>query len=165
MNVSDIDRTIVELWAYSTDLDAAFARHFDEDADEIEYQIRSVCDRQAVYTFAADPRCLKRAYFLRELITTLTWIVHRAHLELPWEFSRLQGIQPREKFLAQVARHAEAIYEISALVERMRISGDPLLADIANALLDYRRDKLVAPNDDYLRLLRLLHEKVGAATS
>ncbi|WP_036108376.1 hypothetical protein [Lysobacter capsici] len=154
-----LDLKSIEKWAYTTEVDEAFDRYIEDFTDWFEVQVGNACSLNDLFRFTADARCLRRRYFAGLLVTDLCWI-YRVDLNLPFHFSRLQGLVGRADYLSDVVKRAEAIYERSEIIEQMRLSGDPALQSLANALLDYRNEKIERGQSVYLNLLRQLHRKI-----
>ena len=65
-----------------------------------------------------------------------------------------------DEYIAKVTDHAKAVYEIAAIIEKMRLSSDPALQALAKALLDYRHELLKPKANEYTNLLRSIYENV-----
>jgi hypothetical protein len=161
MRNSELNFPVVQKWAYSTELDSSFERLEDEDPEEFEHCLRAACSLDQVFQFVADRRCLKRRFFASLLAEELCW-VHRAATQLPFHFSSLQGIMTRAAYLDATIARAEAIYERSAYIERMRVSEDVVLREFADVLLHYRfrHAPIEAATKNYSDCMRALHERV-----
>ena len=159
MSRPKFDLITIERWAYSSELDEEFESYQDTDADWFDRAIGNECTTEDLFRFAADSRCLKRFYFVQLLIPHLCWI-YRTNKELPFHFSRLQGIMKYDEYIAKVTEHAKAVYEIAAIIEKMRLSSDPALQALAKALLDYRHELLKPKANEYTNLLRSIYENV-----
>lgn len=155
----EFDLATVERWAYTTELDHDFDQYQEEDPDWFEVAIGNACSLNDVYRLAADKNCLKRQFFAQQLIPNLRWI-YRTNKELPFHFSRMQGIMEKTGYLSKVAEHAEAVYERAVVIERMRMSGDPALQALAKELLDFRHELLEPKQREYIGLLRRLNQDV-----
>jgi hypothetical protein len=152
------DPNAIEKWAYSKALDDEFSRYEDEHPEVFEHEIASACGLEGIFRFAADSGCLKRKFFANLLIESLYSIY--ATPELPYHFSRLQGLMSRDSFLKKEIRRAEVVYERAEFVEKMRVSQDPALRAFADVILDHRSNMIVPDQERRYELLRLLQVKV-----
>jgi hypothetical protein len=160
MKQVQFELSTVERWAYTTELDEEFDQYCEDDPDWLEVSIQNACSLEDIYRFTADRICLKRAFFAQLLIPNLCWI-YRTNKELPFHFSRMQGIVAKEDYLSNVTTHAEAVYERCLIIERMRLSNDPALQALAKAMLDYRHELLEPKQKEYSNLLRSLFQNVA----
>lgn len=159
MKTAQFDLATVERWAYTTELDDKFEQYLEDDPDWFEVAIGNACSLNDVYRFTADRNCLKRLFFAQQLIPNLCWI-YRTNKELPFHFSRMQGIMDKTEYLSKVTEHAEAVYERAVIIERMQLSDDPALQALAKKLLDFRHELLEPKQREYIGLLRVLNQDV-----
>lgn len=159
MNRSRFDLATVEEWAYSTVHDDEFSQLEEEDPDWFEIAVGGACSLSDIFRFVSDPACQKRFFFAQQLVSQLCW-VYRLQIQLPFHFSRLQGLMGREDYLKECAEQAAAIYERALLIEQMRISADPALQAFAKALLDHRHVRSGSSQEQYVDILRSLHMTV-----
>lgn len=159
MTRSQFDLVMIERWAYTTDLDEEFEKYIEDDPDWFDISIGNACNLENLYRFAADKKCLKREFFAQQLIPDLCWI-YRIDRELPFNFSRMQGIIEKDVYLSKVTEQAKAVYEQCLIIERMRLSNDHALQALAKALLDHRHELLEPKQKEYVDLLRSLHQNV-----
>ena len=159
MEPIEFDITTLERWAYTTELDNVFDKYEEEDPDWFEVAVGNACTLSDIYRFAADRNCLKRYYFAQQLIPQLCWI-YRTNKELPFHFSRMQGIKDKNEYLSKVSEHAVAVYERAVIIERMRVSDDPALQAFANKLLDFRHELLEPKQKEYIGLLQKINQDV-----
>jgi hypothetical protein len=159
MEPIEFDISTIELWAYTGELDTVFDKYEEEDPDYFEIAVGNACSLSDIYRFTADKNCLKRHFFAQQLITQLCWM-YRTNKQLPFHFSRMQGIMDRNEYLSKVSEHAVAVYERAIIIERMRVSDDPALQALANKLLNFRHEMLEQKQKEYIGLLRSINQDV-----
>lgn len=159
MDRASFDLATIEAWAYSSKLDEEFAKYEQDDPDWFELAVGNACPLKEQFRFAADPACQKRGFFAQLLVYQLCWI-YRVDVDLPFHFSRFQGMVDRGSYLSRVKEQAEALYERAEIIEQMRTSSDAALQAFAKALLDHRHERLEPRQKDYVKLLRSVHLNV-----
>ncbi len=160
MVVWTLDFPKIERWAYSDVLDKEFEQWQEEDCDLFEHMVSSHCGLDSLVRFAGDPACLKRPFFAQLLLPYLSWIFSSGP-SLPFHLSRFAGLVKSETFFEQSAKHAEEVYKIAGVIDRMRCSDDALLQALANIIYDFRNDWRDVDNGLRMKLTRTLHEKVN----
>lgn len=150
------DFTTIQKWAYTRELDEDLDKSFETDPDWTERSIFGACSLEDVFHFVVDERCLKRSYFAQHLAEDLCSI-YRTKKQLPFHFSRMQGIMDKDIYLAEVEKHAEMVYERCLIIDRMRASKDPALQALARELLDFRHALLDSQQFEYTDIIQRVH--------
>ncbi|UYZ85454.1 hypothetical protein MTZ49_07865 [Entomomonas sp. E2T0] len=134
------DENVIRKWAYGTDLDEAVDQFIEDDdsGDLFDYEIGSICTIELIWEFAKDPNCLKRQFFLHELIDRLCSIYQLPFFALkPFKGSHLLGIENKEDYLLKVITYAENLYRYNIVLNDMLNSNDIVIEYIRNQVFNF----------------------------
>ncbi len=138
----ELNLDLIEKWVESTELDQSFSELEGDDPDWFEHQILSICDDNQLLLFASNRNSQKRSYFAGLLVRSLFW-VYRQQVQLPYNFSRMEGILPLDQYLDRQKDRFAQVYKKSEILEKMRMSEQEEIRCLSKSILDYRHDRLI----------------------
>ncbi|WP_254510991.1 hypothetical protein [Anatilimnocola floriformis] len=148
--------TIEEItrWAETSEVDEEFAHLQEEDSDWFDHHIIANCNDRELLRFAQNRTSTKRIIFTVGLVHRLVHYLYSLR-QLPYQFSRFQGMIPFAEYRTAQLAQLEQVYERCRVVEEMRNSEQEEIKNLGNMILDYRHDRRLshASTAKFLQLL------------
>ncbi len=158
--MSELNLDQINRWVESTDLDQSFSRLEEDDPDWFEHQICCICDDNQMLVFASNRNSQKRSYFASLLVRSLFW-VYLQQIQLPYNFSRMEGILSLDQYLDREKERLTEVYKKSEILEKMRTSDLEEIRDLSRLVLDYRHDRLVEKSYSYSDFFRNIESEIS----
>lgn len=150
MSGQKLTRELITEWAYGRAVIEVSESDCDGDAASFDNAVIRIFGAKGLLEFAADPECSCRGYFVDKLVTIFLW-VFRSSGELPFHFSRFLGIKLKDDYLREMGSRAKEVYEVSLVLDSMKLIRDPAIQSLYKQLLDFRHDHSESNRDFYYR--------------
>jgi hypothetical protein len=125
-----------------------FGDQYVEDPDAVDLNILSECGDAGLLELVSNPNCRERLYFANLLVLSLC-NVFRMGRSLPFQFSRMMGIESREVYLEGVVVDAGRLYDKCEVINSMSKSIDPAIKSFYKQIMDFRYDRISLVSDFY----------------